>query len=107
MHDIFLSRIDYYGVTFDHRVPADDLDLGVLAINIIEVDNDGGVYARGVLSFRIDPTEYTGKKVLAALRCCQIKKGTLDRGRENSSIAKRDKDSGMFAKKVTPSAIVL
>jgi hypothetical protein len=39
----------------------------MLAISIIEVDNDGGAFANEVLSFAIDPTEYTGKKVLAVI----------------------------------------
>jgi hypothetical protein len=58
------SHIDYYGITFDHIVPADDPDPEVPAINIIEVDNDGGVYADGgkyandVLLFSVNPTDY-------------------------------------------------
>ena len=43
--------IDYYGVIFDHLVPADDPDPEVLTINIIEVDNDGGAFANKVLLF--------------------------------------------------------
>ncbi|KAF2736474.1 hypothetical protein EJ04DRAFT_597272 [Polyplosphaeria fusca] len=42
-----LDYIDNYGVTFDHLISADTLDPEVLAINIIEVDNIGGVYADG------------------------------------------------------------
>ncbi|KAH8719437.1 hypothetical protein GQ44DRAFT_687709 [Phaeosphaeriaceae sp. PMI808] len=89
------SQIDYYGVTFDHLVPADDPNPEVLAINIIEVDSDGGVYADGgkyandVLMFSIRPNEYTGRKVLAVPRCCQHKKGTQDRIRINSEVAER------------------
>jgi hypothetical protein len=64
----------------------------VLAISIIEVDNDGGAFANKVLSFQIDPTEYTGKKVLAVPRCCQHKKGTQDRRRWNSLVAERDRE---------------
>ena len=86
------SYIDYYGVTFDHLVPADDPDPEVLAISIIEVDNDGGAFAHKVLPFQIDPTEYTGKKVLAVPRCCQVKEGTQDRQRWNTSVAQRDRD---------------
>lgn len=41
------SHIDHCGVTFDHLVPADDPDPEVSAMNIIEVDNDGGGYADG------------------------------------------------------------
>ena len=86
------SYIDYYGVTFDHLVPADDPNPEVLAISIIEVDNDGGAFANKVLSFQIDPTEYTGKKVLAVPRCCQVKKGTQDRQRWNILVAERDRE---------------
>jgi len=87
-----LDYIDYHGVTFDHLVPADDPDPEVLAISIIEVDNDGGAFANRVLLFPIDPTEYTGKKVLAVPRCCQVKKGTQDRGRWNGLVAERDRE---------------
>jgi hypothetical protein len=34
-------QIDYYGVTFDHLVPANNPNPMVLQINIIEMDNDG------------------------------------------------------------------
>jgi hypothetical protein len=54
------------------------------------VDNDGGAYANKFLLFPVDPTEYTGKKVLAVPRCCQKKKGTQDRGLINSLVAERD-----------------
>jgi hypothetical protein len=63
-----------------------------VAISIIEVDNDGGAFANEVLSFAIDPTEYTGKKVLAVPRCCQVKKGTQDRQRWNDLVAERDRE---------------
>ncbi|KAH8590355.1 hypothetical protein B0O99DRAFT_580067 [Bisporella sp. PMI_857] len=86
-----LDHIDYYGVTFDHLVPADDPSPEVLAISIVEVDNDRGAFANNVLSFQIDATEYTGKKVLAVPRCCQVKKGTQDRRRWNGLVAERDK----------------
>jgi hypothetical protein len=92
------SCIDYYGVTFDHLVLADNPNPEVLVINIIEVDNTGGVYADGgnyanqVLLFAINPTDYTGKKVLAVPRCCQHKKGTQDRRRINSEVAERDSE---------------
>ncbi|KAL5316309.1 hypothetical protein ACEPPN_015354 [Leptodophora sp. 'Broadleaf-Isolate-01'] len=88
-----LDYIDYYGVTFDHLVPADDPNPEVLAISIIEVDNDGGAFANKVLPFQIDPTEYTGKKVLAVPRCCQVKKGTQDRQRWNALVAERDRET--------------
>ncbi|KAI1117910.1 hypothetical protein F5Y14DRAFT_400405 [Nemania sp. NC0429] len=86
------SAIDYYGVTFDHLVPADDLDPDVLQINIIEVDYDNGEYANKYLLFPVDAAEYTGTKVLAVPRCCQKRKGTQDRGAINIDVA--DRDSG-------------
>ncbi|KAH9204944.1 hypothetical protein DL95DRAFT_318494, partial [Leptodontidium sp. 2 PMI_412] len=58
-----------YGVTFAYLVPADDPDLKVLRINIIEMDNDRGVYVNEHLLFIIDSAEYIKKKVLAVLRC--------------------------------------
>ncbi|PMD60192.1 uncharacterized protein K444DRAFT_643133 [Hyaloscypha bicolor E] len=64
------EHIDYYGVTFDHLVPADDPDPKVLQINIIEIDNDGGAYTNEYLPFAVDPAEYIGKKVLAVPRYC-------------------------------------
>ena len=88
----YSSYIDYYGVTFDHLVPADDPNPEVLVISIIEVDNDGGVFANKVLSFQIDSTEYTRKRVLAVPRCCQVKKGTQDRQRWNDLVAERDRE---------------
>ncbi|KAF6806886.1 hypothetical protein CSOJ01_08538, partial [Colletotrichum sojae] len=88
--------IDYYGVTFDHLALADEPDPDVLVINVIEVDAQGGAYADGgtyaneVLLFPVDPTEYTGRKVLAVPRCCQKKKGTQDRRLINGQVAERD-----------------
>ncbi|TGJ87561.1 hypothetical protein E0Z10_g1178 [Xylaria hypoxylon] len=90
--NITLSKIDYYGVTFDHLVPADDLDPDVLQINIIEVDYDGGEYANKYLLFPVNPADYTGKKVLAVPRCCQTRKGTQDRGKTNDEVAERDRE---------------
>jgi hypothetical protein len=75
------SYINYYKITFDHLVPADNPNPEVLVISIIEVDNDGGAFANKVLLFLIDPTEYTGEKILRVLRCYEIKKGTQDRQR--------------------------
>ncbi|OHF03067.1 hypothetical protein CORC01_01451 [Colletotrichum orchidophilum] len=39
---INVDDIDYYGVTFDHLVPVDDVDPEVLQINIIATDDDDG-----------------------------------------------------------------
>ncbi|KAF6829381.1 hypothetical protein CMUS01_08170, partial [Colletotrichum musicola] len=71
-------------------------DPEVLVINVIEVDADGGTYADGgtfaneVLLFSVDPTEYTGRRVLAVPRCCQKKKGTQDRRLINGQVAESD-----------------
>lgn len=69
----YSSYINYYGVSFDYLIPADDPNPEVLAISIIEMDNDRGVFANKVLLFQIDPIEYTGKKVLAIPRYYQVK----------------------------------
>ncbi|PNH53256.1 hypothetical protein VD0002_g2371 [Verticillium dahliae] len=45
------NEIDYYGVTFDHLVPADDPNPEVLQININEMDDDEGAYANKYLPF--------------------------------------------------------
>jgi len=55
-------------VTFDHLVPADDPNPEVLAISIIEVDNDGGAFTNKFFSFPVDPTEYMGRKFLTVPR---------------------------------------
>jgi len=82
--------IDYYGVTFDHLVPTDDTDPEVLQINIIEIEDDRGVYANKYISFLINPADFIGKKVLAVPRCCQKRKGTTDRKRVNNAVNDRD-----------------
>lgn len=58
----------------------------VLHLNIIEMDDDDGEFARQHLRFKPNPADYTHKKVLAVPRCCQKKKGTQDRSRVNSLI---------------------
>ncbi|KAL2754790.1 hypothetical protein ACRALDRAFT_2042660 [Sodiomyces alcalophilus JCM 7366] len=73
------GKIDYYRVTFDHLVPPDDVDPEVLQINY--------------LLFSVDPTEYTGKKVLAVPRCCRNRKGTQDRARINEGVSYRDEEA--------------
>ena len=74
-----VRQIDYYGVTFDHLVPADDPYPEVLQVNIIAIEDDNGVYANTWLLFAVDPADLIGKKVLAVPRCCQKRKGTQDR----------------------------
>jgi hypothetical protein len=64
-----LSIIDYYRVTFDHLVPIDDTDPEVLQINIFEIKDDGGIYTNESSCFKINPADYTRKKVLALPRC--------------------------------------
>lgn len=83
--------IDYYGVTFDHLVPTNDTNPEVLQINIIEVEDDEGIYANMCSPFEIDPVDYTGKKVLALPRCCQKRKGTTDQIRVNDGVDARDR----------------
>ncbi|KAI3328053.1 hypothetical protein HD806DRAFT_484866 [Xylariaceae sp. AK1471] len=91
-----LPEFDYYGVTFDHLVPADDLDPEVLQINIYELEIDEGPYAGGVeyantyLNVKIDPADYVGKRILAVPRCCGKRKGTQDRGRINDGVHVRE-----------------
>ncbi|KPM43319.1 hypothetical protein AK830_g3286 [Neonectria ditissima] len=54
----FSRGIDYYGVTFDHLVPSDDVDPEVLQINIIDIEDDEGEYANESLPFSVDPAEF-------------------------------------------------
>lgn len=75
------STIDYYGVTFDHLVPLDDLDPEILQINIIEMDDGGLKYAKTYLPSQVDSAVHAGKKVLAVPRCCQKGKEPQDRSR--------------------------
>ncbi|RAK86835.1 hypothetical protein BO79DRAFT_103308, partial [Aspergillus costaricaensis CBS 115574] len=59
------NMIDYYVVTSDHLVPADEINPEVLQIDIIEVEDDaGGVYANTWLLFAVDPADYLGKNVI-------------------------------------------
>ncbi|KAJ5965120.1 uncharacterized protein N7479_004996 [Penicillium vulpinum] len=81
--------IDYYGVTFDYLVPANDTNPEVLQINIIEVEDDNGAYPNTWLLFAVNPAEFIGKKVLAVPRCCQKRKGTQDRWRVNALVDQR------------------
>lgn len=81
--------IDYYGVTFDHLVPADDINPEVLLINIVEIEDDDGTYAKRYNKFDINPADYIGKKVLGTPRCCSTRKGTSDRKRINDLVNER------------------
>lgn len=88
---------DYYGVTFDHLVPADDDDPEVLHVNIIELEAEEGLYANGIkyanetLSFEVHPLRYLGKKVLAVPRCCQKRLGRKDRVNINEEVIYQEK----------------
>ncbi|QPH15623.1 hypothetical protein C2857_000082 [Epichloe festucae Fl1] len=84
-----LNQIDHYGVTFDHLVPPEENDPEVLQIHILEIDDDGGAYANEALPFKVDPADYTDRRVLAVPRCCQKRKGTQDRFRVNYEVANR------------------
>ncbi|KAI1172503.1 hypothetical protein F4777DRAFT_508527 [Nemania sp. FL0916] len=85
-----VQEIDYYGVTFDHLVPPDDYNPEVLQINIIEIEDDNGVYANTYMPFHVDVAEYAGKRVLAVPRCCQKRKGTTDRHRVNDGVDRKE-----------------
>ncbi|KAI1377295.1 hypothetical protein F4677DRAFT_444521 [Hypoxylon crocopeplum] len=78
-----MQAIDYYGVTFDHLVPPNDRNPEVLQINIVEVEDDDGVFANQYLLFPVNAADYAGKKVMAVPRCCQKRKGSTDRERVN------------------------
>lgn len=87
--------IDYYGVTFDNKVPENETNPEVLALNIIELEEKSGDYANGIefaqkyLRLQVNAEEHIGTKVLAVPRCCQWKKGTQDRARINADVLRR------------------
>ncbi|KAJ0164939.1 hypothetical protein CTA2_12809 [Colletotrichum tanaceti] len=54
------------------------------------MDGDEGEYANKYLPFRVDWREFTGKRILAVPRCCQLRKGTRDRLRINDGVKRRD-----------------
>ncbi|KAL7915143.1 hypothetical protein GGI35DRAFT_488942 [Trichoderma velutinum] len=87
-----IDQIDYYGVTFDHLIPPGDTDPDVLQINIIEMDGDEGEYANKYLPFPVGWKEFTGKRILAVPRFCQIRKGTTDRPRINDGVRIMDEE---------------
>jgi len=93
--------IDYYGVTFDHLVPVDDTNPEVLQINIIEIEDDAGVYAKRDNKFVINPADYIGKQVLGAPRCCSTRKGTSDRKRVNDAVDERMRNKNVNRKGCT------
>lgn len=68
-------------------------------MNIIEVEDDNGVYANQHNPFHVDPEDYIGKKVLAVPRCCQIRQGTTDQRRINSGVNRRDGREDVFSSK--------
>jgi hypothetical protein len=60
-----------------------------LQINIIEMDDDDGDYAKTWLFFQPDLSKYIGKAILAVPRCCQKRKGTQDRRRVKELMNRR------------------
>lgn len=68
----------------------DDTNPEVLQINIVEIEDDAGVYENKHNPFEIDPKEYIGKKVLALPRCFQNRKVTTDRIGVNDAVNARD-----------------
>ncbi|KAH7409792.1 hypothetical protein DE146DRAFT_732685 [Phaeosphaeria sp. MPI-PUGE-AT-0046c] len=95
VRDPTIMEIDYYGVTFDYKVPNTETDPEVLAINNIEMEETSGEFANGIefaqkyLRIQVDAEEYRGTKILAVPRCCQKKRGTQDRDRINSDVQRR------------------
>lgn len=61
----------------------------MLQIDIIEVEDDNGVYTNIWVLFAVDPAEFIGKKALAVPRCCQKRKGIHDRRRVNAPVDQR------------------
>lgn len=67
---------DYYGVTFNYFLPANDANPEMLHINIIELEAKYGLYANGLnyadetLLFKVKLLCDLGEKVLAVPRCC-------------------------------------
>ena len=99
--------IDYYGVTFDHLVQGDDMNPEVLQINIVEIEDDAGVYATRYNKFAIDPADYIGKRVLGVPRCCSTRKGTSDRKRINDAVNERMGSENVNGKGRTPKMTAL
>lgn len=90
LHERPYQNIDYYGITFDYLVPADDPWPETLQLNIIEIEDDGGEYANKHMPFAVDPADYAGKKVLVVPRCCQKRVGSTDRRRMNDQVRWRE-----------------
>ncbi|KAI0391715.1 hypothetical protein F5Y17DRAFT_439527 [Xylariaceae sp. FL0594] len=108
INGILKLEFDYYGVTFDHLVPATDPDPEVLMLNITELETEdpdnghnamGFAFARRVLrkelADTITPDAYPGregevKRVLAVPRCCQKRRGTTDRRTVNAAVTERE-----------------
>ena len=81
--------INYYSVTFDHLVPADNTNLEVFQINILKIEDNKGVYTTQYNKFVINPADYIGKQVLGAPRCYSTRKGTSDTKRINDAVNER------------------
>lgn len=96
MRDLSLStvtsKIDYYGVTFDHNVPADDEFPRSCKFRLLEIEADDEEHSIKVLPFQIDPACYIGKKILALSWCCQCSKSSTDYKSFNGLAARRERD---------------
>lgn len=87
-------------MTFDYLVLEGEKDPEVLHLNIFEMDDDDGAFARQHLRFEPNPADYTHKKVLAVPRCCQKPKGRRDRSRVNDLINWRTERHGENAHRI-------
>ncbi|KAK1994071.1 hypothetical protein LX36DRAFT_539759, partial [Colletotrichum falcatum] len=83
--------IDYYRVTFDHLVSPHDRDPEVLVVKLVTRGGyaDGRKFANEALAFSVNPSDDTGKRVLAVPTYCRHEKSTQDRFPANDSVAER------------------
>ncbi|KIM93554.1 hypothetical protein OIDMADRAFT_35657 [Oidiodendron maius Zn] len=90
-----LSYINYYGSPLSTLSWPMTRNPEVLAITIIEVDDDGGVYAdeekyvNEVISLSTKPIAYTRKTVFCMPKCRRHQEGTRDPRRMDNEIAER------------------
>ena len=67
--------IDYYGVTFDHLVGESEEDPEVLALNLIEMDYDGGAFAKGSIALPYRPRGVQGQEGVSGAEVLPEEKG--------------------------------
>ncbi|KAM7193089.1 hypothetical protein V8F33_007961 [Rhypophila sp. PSN 637] len=78
------NRITHYILTFDHLVPStDDDDPEVLQLNLF-VPSDAQYSKISLIQYFEDDD-----CVVLVPRCCQVRKGTTDRGRVNDAVKER------------------